>query len=163
MIRIRCPATPPEEVALEQGLGVLPEEVEAADKQTHPAFFCCLALTFAHRARCAAAIFRRAAADSVRLGLAVGASVPKVLLAHRAFCARLIFLRTAADNVRRFLAGPALRPARAASAAFKPLTSSCTRSRSFFNCWTIPDRFAISSPRRKIVSAYGRDFLLAEY
>src|SRR5437867_10235271 len=119
-----------------------------SDKCTHAAFFCCLALTLAHRARWAAATFRRAAADSVRLGLAVGASMPKVLLAHRAFCARLIFLRAAADNVRRFLAGPAFRPARAASAAFRPLTSSCARSRSCFNCWTTPDRFAIDQRLR---------------
>src|SRR5439155_6939863 len=49
-----------------------------------------LALTFAHRARCAAAIFRRAAADSVRLGLAVATSVPKVLLAHRALGETLV-------------------------------------------------------------------------
>ena len=45
----------------------------------------------------------------MRLGLAVGASVPKVLLAHRAFCARLIVLRAAADSMRRFLAGPAFK------------------------------------------------------
>jgi hypothetical protein len=31
-------------------------------------YFDCAALTLAHRARCAAAIFLRAAADSVRLG-----------------------------------------------------------------------------------------------
>ena len=34
----------------------------------YAAFFACCALTLAHRALCAAAIFRRAAADNVRFG-----------------------------------------------------------------------------------------------
>jgi len=50
--------------------------------------------TFAHRARCAAAILLLPAAEIVRFGLAV------LCFAHRAFCARLILLRAAADIVR---------------------------------------------------------------
>jgi hypothetical protein len=52
-----------------------------------------LLFAFAHRARCAAAILLRPAADIVRFGLAV------LCFAHRAFCARLIFRRAAADMV----------------------------------------------------------------
>jgi hypothetical protein len=58
------------------------------------------ALTFAHLARCAAAIFLRAAADIVRLGFTVPALPSEALFAHRAFCARLIFLRADAERVR---------------------------------------------------------------
>ncbi len=39
-----------------------------AYRRLYAAFFNCCALTLAHRARCAAAIFRRAAADNVRFG-----------------------------------------------------------------------------------------------
>jgi len=48
--------------------------------------------TLFHRARCAAAIRFRPAADIVRFGFAV------LVFAHRAFCARLILCRPAADN-----------------------------------------------------------------
>jgi hypothetical protein len=54
------------------------------------------AFTFAHLARCAAAILLRPAAEIVRL--AFGAW--PFDFAHRAFCAKLIFLRAAADMVR---------------------------------------------------------------
>ena len=60
----------------------------------YAAFLPCL--TFAHLARCAAAIFFRDAADIVRLGC-ISTTLFDALLAHRAFCARLIFLRTAVD------------------------------------------------------------------
>jgi hypothetical protein len=55
---------------------------------------------FAHRARCAAAIRLRPAAEIVCFGVAF-------CFAHRAFCARLIFWRAAADMV------PFVRPATA--------------------------------------------------
>ena len=58
------------------------------------------ALTFAHLARCAAAIFLRADADMVRLGFVLPAWSFAALFAHRAFCARLIRLRVEADSVR---------------------------------------------------------------
>jgi hypothetical protein len=69
-----------------------------------PAFFA--ALTFAHRARCAAAILRRADADIVRL---IGDPLfvfppagfdPCRTFAHLAFCARAIRFRAAADKMR---------------------------------------------------------------
>lgn len=60
------------------------------------------ARTFAHLARCAAAIFLLAAADNVRLGVVVVAEPLEVLFAQRAFCAKLIFFRAAAESVRPF-------------------------------------------------------------
>jgi hypothetical protein len=72
----------------------------------YAAFFC-LALTAAHRAFCAAAIFLRADGDMMRLGFTVpvvfattnvGFDPPRTL-AHRAFCAKLILRRAEADNV----------------------------------------------------------------
>lgn len=44
------------------------------------AFFCCRALTFAQRARCAAAILARAAAESLRRGLRPRRAPPPLLL-----------------------------------------------------------------------------------
>ena len=64
---------------------------------TYAAFFC--ALTFAHLARCAAAIFLRPAADMVRLGFILPVCFG-ALFAHRAFCAKLIRRRAEADRVR---------------------------------------------------------------
>jgi hypothetical protein len=98
-----------------------------------------------------AAIFLRAAADIVRLGL--GLAVPiwvfELLFAHRAFCARLIFLRAAADRVRRFPGILPVRFPRAADAAPKRFTSPSALARALFNCWTTPDRFAMKfSPGR---------------
>jgi hypothetical protein len=63
----------------------------------HPYFL--PAFTFAHLARCAAAIFRRAAADMVRL-TGTGPAAFADRFAHRAFCARLMRLRAEADIVR---------------------------------------------------------------
>ena len=62
--------------------------------------FYAAALTRAHLARWAAAIFLRAAADIVRLGFGLAVVSLEARLAHRAFCARLIFLRAAAERVR---------------------------------------------------------------
>ena len=58
--------------------------------------FFCFALTRAHLARCAAAIFLRAATDMVRLGF----GARPFAFAHHAFCARLIRLRAEADRMR---------------------------------------------------------------
>jgi len=67
-------------------------------------FYSFAALTFAHRARCAAAMRLRPAADIVRLDFAVlAAPLLPDRFAHRAFWAALIFLRDAADKVRRGL------------------------------------------------------------
>ncbi len=55
--------------------------------------------TFAHRVRGAAAIFLRADADMVRLGLIGTDWFFDALFAQRAFCARLIRLRADADTV----------------------------------------------------------------
>ena len=111
------------------------------------------ALTFAHGARCAAAIFRRADADTVRLGFpGFVLAFPDARFAQRTFCAMLIFLRAAADIVRVpfDFADPPYAPTKAVSAAFSADNWFCTRSRSFFNCSRIiPDRFAmfVCSPR----------------
>jgi hypothetical protein len=58
--------------------------------------------TFAQRARCAAAIRLRPAADILRRGVAF-------CFAHRFFCAKLIRLRADADRVRLGLAALTLR------------------------------------------------------
>jgi len=60
----------------------------------YAAFLCCL--TFAQRARCAAAILLRPA----RLIVRTGVGTARLVFAHRAFCASEIFLRSAADSVR---------------------------------------------------------------
>jgi hypothetical protein len=60
----------------------------------YAAFLCCL--TFAQRARCAAAILLRPA----RLIVRTGVGTARLVFAHRAFCASEIFLRAAADSVR---------------------------------------------------------------
>jgi len=65
----------------------------------YAAFFCC-DFSFAHLARWNAAIFLRADADMVRLGLTVLAWSLALLFAYRAFCAALILLRAAAERVR---------------------------------------------------------------
>jgi hypothetical protein len=70
----------------------------------YAAFFCCF--TFAHLARCAAAIFLRADADIVRftrtgavvVASAIGCDFSRAF-AHRAFCARAILRRDAADMI----------------------------------------------------------------
>ena len=91
----------------------------------YAAFFSCLALNRAHRARCAAAIFRRAEADRMRFAGALPAVLAdKVVLdsrhfVHRAFCARAIRLRAAADTVRLGWA-----PLRAIVEVFRPASPS---------------------------------------
>jgi hypothetical protein len=64
----------------------------------------CAAFTFAHLARCAAAIFLRPAADMVRLAgaepvTAFAGCDPFRAFAHLAFCACAIFRREAADTI----------------------------------------------------------------
>jgi hypothetical protein len=84
-------------------------ELAAADWQaTKPAYFFSAVFTFAHRARCAAAIFLRADADMVRFTGAgpvvlVAPSAgcdPLPALAHLALCACAIFRREASDTMR---------------------------------------------------------------
>jgi hypothetical protein len=107
-------------------------------------------LIFAHLARCAAAILRRADGGIVRLrGVELGAIgttfCRTLILAQRALCAAAIFARDFADT-RRLRVGFSLPPytlAKAVSAAFSADKCRSTRSRSFFNCFTIPDSFAI--------------------
>jgi hypothetical protein len=72
-----------------------------ANDYSYAAFFFA-ALNFAHRARCAAAIFLRADGDMVRFaGTAAFAGFgPFPALAHLARCACAIFLREAADTIR---------------------------------------------------------------
>jgi hypothetical protein len=72
--------------------------------QFYAADFCC-ARTLAHLALCAAAIFRRAAAERIRLTGALLAAVPDDFapprtFAHRALCACAIRLRAIADTTR---------------------------------------------------------------
>src|SRR5437763_16142817 len=69
---------------------------------TQAAFFCC-ALAFAHRARCAAAIFFRAAWLMVRAG---GDDFAPLAFAHRSLWAAAILSRSAADSVRFALFAP---------------------------------------------------------
>lgn len=91
----------------------------------YAAFFSC-ARIFAHLARCAAAIFRRAEADTVRFAgadptdFATTASGCEFfrMLAHRAFCASAIFRREAMEIIR-FCGVVLLGPA-----AFVPLNDS---------------------------------------
>ena len=99
--------------------------------------------TFAHRARCAAAIRLRPAAEIVRFGLAV------LVFAHRFFCARLILRRPAADIVRD--APFELLPS-AASASSMRWSCFCAYSRSFLNCWTTADICFIGTPRLRIIN-----------
>jgi len=78
-----------------------------ANDYSYAAFFFA-ALNFAHRARCAAAIFLRADADMVRFTGAepivfaapTAGCDPFPALAHLALCARAIFRREAAEIIR---------------------------------------------------------------
>jgi hypothetical protein len=117
----------------------------------YAAFFCCL--SFAQRARCAAAIFLRAAADMVRLPVSTMLSWPLEefaarSFAQRAFCAKETFRRAAADKVRRCpLSVPRadelyLRPASGANALIALFNRFLSCSSSF----TTAAIFAISSP-----------------
>ncbi len=87
---------------LSQRVTLTTEPVVASD-WLYVAFFCCV-FHFAHRARWAAAIFRRPDADSVRFAgaepvLFAGCD-PFLTLAHRARCACAILRRATADTIR---------------------------------------------------------------
>ena len=101
------------------------------------------ARTRAHRARCAAAILLRPAAEIVRVGFVTGSGPCPLALAHRFFCARLMRLRASADRMR-----PPFECEfpKAASAALNRWTSCRALFSSFFKCPTAPDRFPIGSP-----------------
>jgi hypothetical protein len=101
------------------------------------------ARTRAHRARCAAAILLRPAAEIVRVGFVTGFGPCPLALAHRFFCARLMRLRASADRMR-----PPFECEfpKAASAALYRWTSCRALFSSFFKCPTAPDRFPIGSP-----------------
>jgi hypothetical protein len=106
------------------------------------------ALTFAHRARAAAAIRARPAAEICRLPDLIGTTFWPFTLAHRARCAAAILRRAVADIVRRPVAlvgGAALEVRRLVLA---PTPSSARiaasrRSRSDFRSRTICSRFAM--------------------
>src|SRR5215831_2568221 len=69
--------------------------------------------------------------------------------AQRFRCAAAIRPLASTDILRRLRVGPlfpAYTPAKAEITAFKPESCFSTRSRSFFNCITMPDRFAIQFP-----------------
>jgi len=71
--------------------------------------------------------------------------LPALNFAQRVLCAAAIFARAFADIFLRLRPGlpvPRYTPAKAASAAFNPDNCLSTESRSFFNCFIIPDRFA---------------------
>lgn len=106
-----------------------------APLRSYRAYFDCAALTFAHRARCAAAIFFRAAAERVRLGrepLVLFAPDCPRTFAHRAFCAAAILRRAAADKLRRETVAnfpPSNLPSTArAASTWRRLFTRCARS-----------------------------------
>ena len=70
-------------------------------KANQAAFLFCCALTLAQRAFCAAAILRRAAADTTRGRDLLGdvCALAALTLAHRARCAAAIRRRAAGDNL----------------------------------------------------------------
>jgi hypothetical protein len=107
-----------------------------------------LALTFAHLARWAAAIFLLDAAETYRLGTPAR---PEFRFAHRAFCARLILLRAEADIFRRVLVvliefEPI--PDSAETAASSRPNSNAALSRAAFNCASM----SMCPPRAGIVT-----------
>ena len=109
------------------------------------------AFTFAHRARCAAAILFRAAVDSVRFfGIVMTLGLPLVALtlAHRALWAAAILALPDADILPRVLfCFPYVAP-KAESAAAIALTSLVKRSCSLFRSLTTLLRLVIESPSR---------------
>jgi hypothetical protein len=116
---------------------------------SYAAFF--PALSFAHLARCAAAILFLPAAEIVRFTIvkpvvfaktAAGCD-PFRAFAHRFFCARLMRLRASADRVRP---PSECELPKAASAALNRWTSCFALFSSFFKCPTTPDKFPIGSP-----------------
>jgi hypothetical protein len=129
-------------------LGVQPELTVQAD------FFA--AFTFAHRARCAAAILLRALADIVRfLGIVTTFAFPPFAFtfAQRALCAAAILALPAADILPRDAVRFPYASPKADSAAPIAFISLLNRSCSFFNICTTPPRFVIESPSRGIVAA----------
>ena len=64
-----------------------------------PSFLACV-FTFAHRARCSAAIFLRADADILCLGFALPICLFAALFVRTAFCAELVRRQAEADGVR---------------------------------------------------------------
>src|ERR1700756_979230 len=109
------------------------------------------AFTFAHRARCAAAILLRALADIVRfLGMATTFSFSPLAFtfAQRALCAAAIRALPAADILPRRAVPFRYAAPKADSAAPIASTSLLNRSCSFFNICTTPPRFVIESPSR---------------
>src|ERR1700722_6722714 len=114
------------------------------------------ALTFAHRARCAAAILLRALADIVRfLGIVTTFAFPPFAFtfAQRALCAAAILALPAADILPRGAVRFPYAAPKADSAAPIAFISLLNRSCSFFNICTAPPRFVIESPSRGIVAA----------
>jgi hypothetical protein len=83
---------------------------QAMEAQLYPSQLYFLpALTLAHRARAAAAIRARPAAEMWRLPALIGTTFWLFTLAHRARCAAAIRRRAAADIVRRPVAFASLR------------------------------------------------------
>jgi hypothetical protein len=113
------------------------------------------AFTFAHRARCAAAILLRALADIVRfLGIVTTfASSPFAFtFAQRALWAAAILALPAAEIAPRGDVPLPYAAPKAESAALIAFTSLVNRSCSFFNiCTTLP-KFGIESPSRGILA-----------
>jgi hypothetical protein len=113
------------------------------------------AFTFAHRARCAAAILLRALADIVRfLGIVTTFAFPPFAFtfAQRALCAAAILAFPAADILPRGAVPFPYAAPKADSAAPIAFISLLNRSCSFFNICTTPPRFVIESPSRGIVT-----------
>jgi hypothetical protein len=131
------------------------------------AVFLRAALTFAHRARCAAAIFLRAAADIVFfLGIVTTfcfcLPVPRTF-AHRALWAAAILARAAVDRRLRLPVPFPETPVRAARAASSCSTVLTARCRSFRNCWTTPAKLAMNPPRRGLYQGAVREPILRRF
>ena len=131
-------------------------ETKLTGSQTTKAvYFLFAALIFAHRARCAAAIFLRADADMVRFAgaepvLFAGCDSFRTL-AHRAFCACAILRREAADTIRagRVASRDTPEPFKdsiteIARSSFS--TSACARRRSSRSCCSAFSRFGTVAP-----------------
>jgi hypothetical protein len=113
------------------------------------------AFTFAHRARCAAAILLRALADIVRfLGIVTTFASPPFAFtfAQRALWAAAILALPAAEIAPRGAVPLPYVAPKAESAALMAFTSLVNRSCSFFNICTTPPKFVIESPSRGILA-----------
>jgi len=125
-----------------------------AGRTAYQAAFLWLALHSFHRSRWAAAIFLRAAADRMGLGLAVPAcTLP--LFAHRAFWAALIFLRAEIERLGLVAKRPPFNLPRTERVASTCLSWSTNFTLSALN-WETKDakplKFAIAFPSGKDVS-----------